>query len=78
MGAQEPCVYEPDKPSFAEAPDGCLDSGPNFGVGFPSESNLLAPSDQARAISWTITPSLDVTKATMRVIGDRSQIVIFI
>ncbi len=77
-GAQDPCVYEPDKPSFAEAPDGCLDSGLIFGGAFPSESNLLALSDLARAKSWTITPSLDVIKAAMKEVGDPAKAVISI
>lgn len=77
-GAQDPCVYEPNKPSFAEAPDGCLDSGLIFGGAFPSESNLLALSDLARAKSWTITPSLEVIKAAMKEMGDPSRTVISI
>lgn len=77
-GAQDPCVYEPAKPSNAEAPDDCLDSGLIFGGAFPSESNLLALSDLARARSWTISPSLDVIKAAVREAGGPSKAVISI
>jgi beta-glucosidase len=77
-GAQDPCVYEPDKPSLAESLDGCLDSGLIFGGAFPWESNHLALSDIAKAGSWTMTPSLSDIQAAMREAGDPGKVVISI
>lgn len=77
-GAQDPCVYEPGKPSTAEAPDGCLDSNLIFGGAFPWEVNLLALSDLAKAESWTMTPSLPQIQAAMREIGDPARVVVSI
>lgn len=77
-GAQDPCVYEPDKPAQAESGDGCLDSGLIFGGAFPWESNLLALSDIAKAQSWTMSPSLPEIQAAMRELGDPGRVVISI
>jgi len=77
-GAQDPCVYAPDKPTYAEAPDGCLDSGLIFGGAFPWEVNLLALSDLARAESWTMTPTLPEIQAAMREFGDPARVVVSI
>jgi hypothetical protein len=65
-GAQDPCVYEPDKPAQTESGDGCLDSGLIFGGAFPWETNMLALSDIAKAQSWTMTPALPAIQAAMR------------
>lgn len=75
-GAQDPCVYAPDKPTFAEAADGCLDSGLIFGGAFPWEANLLALSDLARAESWTMTPSLPEIQAAMRELDNPARVVV--
>ena len=75
-GAQDPCVYEPEKPSLAESADGCLDSGLIFGGAFPWESNLLALSDIANAQSWSMTPSLSDIQAAMREAGNPGKVVI--
>jgi beta-glucosidase len=77
-GAQDPCVYEPDAPTTAESPDGCLDSGLIFGGAFPWESSLLALSDIAAAESWSMTPSLASIQSAMREIADPSKVVISI
>lgn len=77
-GAQDPCVYEPDKPAQAESLDGCLDGGLIFGGAFPWETNLLALSDIAKAQSWTMTPALPEIQAAMREIGDPGRVVISI
>jgi beta-glucosidase len=77
-GAQDPCVYEPDVPTTAESPDGCLDSGLIFGGAFPWEANMLALSDIAKAGSWTMTPSLSDIQAAMREAGDPGKVVISI
>ncbi|MGC1468436.1 MAG: glycoside hydrolase family 3 N-terminal domain-containing protein [Sphingorhabdus sp.] len=77
-GAQDPCVYEPEKPSLSESADGCLDSGLIFGGAYPWESNLLALSDIANAQSWSMTPSLSDIKAAMREAGDPGKVVISI
>ena len=77
-GAQDPCVYEADKPQQAETADGCLDSGLIFGGAFPWEANMLALSDMAKAQSWTMTPSLSEIQAAMREIGDPGLVVISI
>lgn len=75
-GAQDPCVYAPGQPTFAESNDGCLDSGLIFGGAFPWESNLLALSDMATAQSWTMTPSLPEIQAALRELGDPGRAVI--
>lgn len=75
-GAQDPCVYEPDAPTTAESPDGCLDSGLIFGGAFPWESSMLALSDIAKAESWSMTPSLSSIQAAMREIADPSKVII--
>jgi beta-glucosidase len=77
-GAQDPCVYEPNVPTTAESPDGCLDSGLIFGGAFPWEASMLALSDLAKAESWTMTPSLADIQAAMREIGDPGKVVISI
>jgi beta-glucosidase len=77
-GAQDPCVYEPDVPTTAESPDGCLDSGLIFGGASPWEGNMLALSDIAKAGSWTMTPSLADIQAAMREAGDPGKVVISI
>jgi beta-glucosidase len=77
-GAQDPCVYEPAKPSSAESPDGCLDGGLIFGGSFPWEVNMLALSDIAAAQSWTMSPSLPEIQATIRELGDPGKVVISI
>jgi beta-glucosidase len=77
-GAQDPCVYEPDVPTTAESPDGCLDSGLIFGGAFPWEANMLALSDIATAQSWTMTPSLAEIQAAMREAGDPGKVIISI
>lgn len=77
-GAQDPCVYEPEKPAQAESPDGCLDGGLIFGGAFPWESNLLALSDIAQAQSWTMSPSLPEIQAALRELGDPRRAVISI
>ncbi|MEY4238506.1 MAG: hypothetical protein RL339_1107 [Pseudomonadota bacterium] len=77
-GAQDPCVYEPGKPSTAEAPDGCLDSNLIFGGAFPWEANLLALSELAKAESWTMTPALPEIQAAMREIGGPARVVVSI
>lgn len=75
-GAQDPCVYEPEKPSLAESADGCLDSGLIFGGAYPRESNLLALSDIANAQSWSMTPSLSDIQAAMREAGNPGKVAI--
>jgi beta-glucosidase len=77
-GAQDPCVYEPNVPTAAESPDGCLDSGLIFGGAYPWEVNLLALSELAKAESWTMTPSLPDIQAAMREAGDPGKVVISI
>jgi beta-glucosidase len=77
-GAQDPCVYEPDKPTQAESGDGCLDSGLIFGGAFPWETNLLALSDIATSQSWTMSPSLPEIQAAMRELGDPGKAVVSI
>jgi beta-glucosidase len=77
-GAQDPCVYAPDEPSQAEAPDGCLDSGLIFGGAFPWEANLLALSDLAKAESWTMTPALSEIQAAMRELGTPAKVIVSI
>lgn len=77
-GAQDPCVYEPEKPHQAESPDGCLDSGLIFGGSFPWESGMLALSDIAKAQSWTMTPSLAEIRGAMHELGDPGRVVISI
>jgi beta-glucosidase len=77
-GAQDPCVYEPGKPSSAESPDGCLDGGLIFGGSFPWEVNMLALSDIAAAQSWTMSPSLPEIQAAIRELGDPGKAVISI
>lgn len=77
-GAQDPCVFEPEKPSLAESADGCLDSGLIFGGAYPWESNLLALSEIADAQSWSMSPSLSDIQAAMREAGDPRKVVISI
>jgi len=77
-GAQDPCVYEPEKPSLAESAEGCLDSGLIFGGAYPWESNLLALSEIADAQSWSMTPALSDIQAAMREAGDPRKVVISI
>ncbi len=77
-GSLDPCVYAPDKPTYAEAPDGCLDSGLLFGGAFPWESSMLALSDMAKAESWTMSPSLAEIQSAVRELGDPSRAVISI
>lgn len=77
-GAQDPCVYEPDVPSQAESPDGCLDGGLIFGGAMPWEANLLAISDMASAKSWKMSPSLDQVRTLIAASGDPGKVVISI
>ncbi len=77
-GAQDPCVYEPDVPSRAESPDGCLDGMLIFGGAFPWEANLLAISDMASARSWKMSPSLEEVRDLVAASGDPGKVVVSI
>lgn len=77
-GSLDPCVYAPDKPTYAEHPDGCLDSGLIFGGALPWETNMLSLSDMAKSQSWTMTPSLDEIQSAIKALGDPKRVVISI
>lgn len=77
-GSLDPCVYAPDKPTYAEYPDGCLDSGLIFGGALPWETNMLSLSDMAKSQSWTMSPSLDQIQSAIKAIGDPRRVVISI